>query len=92
MGPAKNALNVEKHGLSFAETAELFRSGEDYLVIFDDTHSDVEERFIAIGPIKRGLVVVVHTEQDDDSIRIISARFATKRERELFSSKPDESP
>jgi uncharacterized DUF497 family protein len=50
-----------------------FRSGDDYLVIFDDAHSDVEERFIAIGLIKRGLVLVVHTEQDDDTIRIISA-------------------
>lgn len=82
--PAKNLSNQEKHGVSFEEASELFSTGKDYLEIFDDAHSLDEDRFLAIGPIKRGLVLVVHTEQDEDTIRIISARWATKRERELF--------
>jgi uncharacterized DUF497 family protein len=51
---AKNVANQKKHGLRFEEAAELFRSGSDYLEIFDEAHSDSEDRFIAIGPISRG--------------------------------------
>lgn len=84
--PAKDAANRKKHGVSFAEAAELFTSGADYLEIFDDAHSIEEDRFLAIGPIRRGLIMVVHTEQDEDAIRIISARWASKRERGLFAA------
>ena len=52
--------------------------------IFDQLHSDDEDRFISIGPIRRGLVMVVWTERIDDVIRIISARWATKRETERY--------
>jgi len=55
-------------------------------VIFDGAHSADEDRFWAIGPITRGLVLVVHTEEDEDSVRIISARWASKQERSLFRS------
>ncbi len=55
-----------------------------FLVIHDEEHSDDEDRFLAIGPISRGVVVVVHTEPGDDVIRIISARMATPTEEELF--------
>jgi uncharacterized protein len=83
--PAKNRSNRRRHGLSFEEAAELFTSGVDYLELFDELHSDDEDRFIAIGPITRGVVLVVHTvHEDEDVLRIISARFATKRERTLF--------
>jgi uncharacterized DUF497 family protein len=44
--------------------------------------SDSEDRFISIGPIRRGLVMVVWTERLDDVIRIISARWTTKHEAE----------
>ena len=82
--PVKNDSNARKHGVSFVEAAELFRSGVEYLEIFDEAHSVDEERFLAIGPISRGLVLVVHTEQDESTIRIISARWATRAERDLF--------
>lgn len=80
----KNLANQQKHGISFEEAAQLFSSGADYLEIFDEAHSDDEERFIAIGPIREGLVLVVWTEQDEDTTRIISARWATKREALLY--------
>ncbi len=80
----KDRANRKKHGLTFSEAKELFESGEDYLEIFDDAHSDDEERFIAIGQIRRGLVVVIWTERTEDTIRIISARWATIREKKLF--------
>jgi uncharacterized DUF497 family protein len=47
-------------------------------------HSELEEGFIAIGPIRRGLVLVVYTERNEDTVRIISGRWATKDERALF--------
>jgi len=81
---AKNAANLEKHGVSFEEASKLFSSGRDYLEIFDAAHSEDEERFIAIGPIARGLVLVVSTEREHDVIRIISARWASRREQQLY--------
>ena len=86
--PEKDAANREKHGLSFDEAAELLRGDADYLEIFDDGGHD-EDRFIAIGPISRGVIVVVCTERVEDLLRIISARMATPREAELFRNYKD---
>ena len=82
--PAKSHANRKKHGVSFQEAQELFTSGAEYLEIFDDTHSADEDRFLAIGPIRRGLVLVVWTERDENETRIISARLATSHEAQLF--------
>ncbi|MGH9748951.1 MAG: BrnT family toxin [Candidatus Polarisedimenticolia bacterium] len=82
--PAKDKTNRAKHGLSFDEAAELFKAGVDYLEIYDEEHSDEEDRFIAVGPIKRGVIVVAYTERDDDVLRILSARRATKKECQRF--------
>jgi len=81
---AKNAANQRKHGLSFEEAQRLFDSGDDYIEIFDRDHSDFEDRFIAIGPITRGLILIVYAELEDGITRIISARPATKREQSLY--------
>jgi putative transcriptional regulator len=54
-GLYSNLANRRSHGLSFEEAAEFFTSGIDYLEIFDEVHSDTEDRFIAVGPIRRGL-------------------------------------
>jgi uncharacterized protein len=86
---AKNLSNRRKHGLSFEEAQELFASGSDYLEIFDETHSESEDRFIAIGPVTRGILLVAWTARDDDTIRIISARWASEREQALCHSYMD---
>lgn len=91
MDETKNRSNLTKHGVSFEEASELFLSGVDYLEIYDEEHSDAEDRFIAIGPIRRGVVLVVWTERlsmddEENAARIISARWATKREREHYRS------
>lgn len=86
---AKDQNNQKKHGVSFAEAQQLFESSDDYLEIFDAEHSEAEDRFITIGPIDRGIVVVVYTEREEDLIRIIGARFANKREQALFRSHMD---
>ncbi len=86
---AKDLSNQRKHGLALAEAQRLFESGAEYLEIFDAEHSEFEDRFIAIGPIDRGLVVVVYTEREEDLIRIIGARLANKREQALYRSHMD---
>jgi hypothetical protein len=83
--PEKDRTNRAKHGLGFEEVRSLFEDNADYLVIYDEEHSDQEDRFVAIGPVARGIVAVVHTERADDVIRIVSARVATRQEEQLFS-------
>lgn len=68
----------------------LFRSGQDYLEIFDVAHSQEEDRFIAIGEIRRGVAVVIYSERDEDVVRIIGARMATNRERDHFREHMDQ--
>ena len=83
--PGKAVVNEQKHGLSFEEARELFTGTADFLEIYDHEHSLDEDRYIAIGPIRRGVICVVYVERLEDRIRLISARFATRRERRLFA-------
>ena len=82
----KNELNKKKHGISFEEAVKLFEM-PDHLVLeqYDFKHSITEDRIISIGPISRGLVIVISIERDEgDVIRLISARFATASEKGLY--------
>ena len=81
----KAARNQELHGVSFEEACELFATEAPVLEVYDVEHSDLEDRFKSIGPIKRGLVLVVWTERSDDITRIISAWWATKNEERLYA-------
>jgi hypothetical protein len=82
--PEKDEKNQRNHSLAFKEAQILFTTGIDFLEIFDSEHSLEEDRFYAIGPISRGIILVVYIEKEEDTIRQISARFATKKETELF--------
>ena len=82
--PEKEKANLEKHGVSFEDAAAFLSSGEDYLEIYDEAHSQDEDRFIAIGPVAARIIVVVYAEWPEDTIRLISARPATKREIQLY--------
>jgi hypothetical protein len=80
---AKAAANLSKHRVSFQEAATVL---EDPLstTFPDEAHSADEARFVTIGASSRGgLLVVAHTERDD-TIRIISDRRATRRERAFY--------
>ncbi len=82
---AKAAGNERKHGVSFAEAITVFGDALS-LTSFDPDHSDVEDRFITMGTSAAGrLLVVVHSDQDDH-VRIISAREATRRERKDYEN------
>jgi uncharacterized DUF497 family protein len=84
--PAKNRANKAKHGITFEQASQLFSGGEDYLEIYDEVNSTDEDRFIAVGPIARGIVVVVFTERLENVIRILSARMATRNEQDQYRS------
>ncbi len=76
----KAGSNLKKHGISFEEASTVFADPES-LTIRNPYHSSQEVRFITLGfSFKARLLVVVHTDRDD-WIRIISARRATKHER-----------
>jgi len=81
---AKDRMKSQRHGVSFDEAKELLVCGVDYLEIFDVEHSQDEDRFIAIGALRRGLIMVVFTERLEGAIRIISARQATTSESRLY--------
>ena len=83
---AKNDENLGKHGISFDEASKLLLAPADRMEVFDNAHSDEEDRFVAIGPIARGTIVVVFTEPDEETFRIISARAATRRERRRYEA------
>jgi uncharacterized protein len=81
--PRKATANQRKHSVSFEEASTVF--ADDYsLTGIDPDHSVGEERFITFGMSQSGrLLVVSHTEQGD-TIRIFSARRATRSERKLY--------
>ena len=74
----KNQANKEKHGISF-ETASRIFYDENRIERYDAEHSLHEDRYISLGLVG-DVLFVVHTDRSD-SIRIISARHATKSER-----------
>ena len=82
--PEKDRSNQAEHGLSFQEASALFGVDVDSLTVYDEEHSADEDRFKEIGPIDHGVIVVVYTERDVDVIRILSARMATKDERQRY--------
>ncbi|MGH9800134.1 MAG: BrnT family toxin [Blastocatellia bacterium] len=83
-GNKKAALNLAEHGISFEEASTVF---DDPLtrIFDDDDHSIDELREIAIGySIIGDLLLVCFTERANDVLRIISARFPTKKERRKY--------
>jgi len=80
---AKAIANLRKHGVTFEEAASIF--GDPLALTFPDPdHSVGEKRWISFGVSNQDrLVVAVHAERGR-SIRIISARRATRQEREIY--------
>ncbi|WP_133513025.1 BrnT family toxin [Candidatus Thiosymbion oneisti] len=77
--PVKADLNSRKHGISFDEATTVF--GDPFAITYGDSyHSQYELRYLTFGTsIKNCFLVVSHTDQDD-SIRLISARPMTRNE------------
>jgi uncharacterized DUF497 family protein len=81
--PIKAAENQRRHGVSFEEATTVF--GDPLAVtFFDPDHSEDEQRFLTFGYSRAGrLLVVVHMDRGS-TVRLISSRSVTNRERRLF--------
>ncbi len=82
----KEAQNRRKHRVSFAEAETVF-ADEHALLINDPDHSIEEDRFLLLGVGARlRVLVVAHTYREAEAVvRIISARKATRRERDIYN-------
>ena len=80
----KARANIKKHGIDFETAARVF-ADENRLEIYDEEHSEDEDRYITIGMIDNVacVVMVVYTERGE-AIRLISARKATSQERRMY--------
>ena len=85
----KDRSNQKKHGLAFADALSVFDDPR-LLSLFDEPHSQAEERWVTLGRSSFGLVCVVshtyRTKDGEECIRIISARPATKDEELQYYS------
>jgi uncharacterized DUF497 family protein len=84
---AKARENVEKHGVSFEEASSVF-ADENARLKHDPEHSQTEDRFLLLGfSAKLRMLIVCHAyRENDEVIRIISARRATPNERRQYGS------
>ena len=84
----KNKVNQRKHGIDF-DTAKLVFN-DPLQISIQDRHKQGEERWQTMGNVEGVMILLVaHTiadTKDDETIRIISARKATKRERKYYES------
>ena len=82
----KDGLNRRKHGIGFDEASSVF--ADERAVLFDDPlHSVEEDSFLLLGMsgLARACVVCHDCSDTEDIIRIISARKATKKEKERYA-------
>ena len=81
--PLKARINLNKHGVSFDEAVTAFKDPLSDTTL-DSDHSSREVRFVMLGlSAKRRLMVVSYTQRGE-VIRLISARIATRSEREIY--------
>ena len=86
----KEKSNIKKHGITFEQASYVF--ADPYaLNKYDNEHSDNEDRWILLGKSLKGVILlVVHTFKVIDRIelvRIISARRATKQEKQTYQKR-----
>ena len=80
----KNKKNIEKHKIDFNIAKQIFYNN-DNTIIYDLKHSLIEKRFLCFGFVEEKFLCVVFTYRDK-SIRIISARYASKKERREYGN------
>ena len=88
--PSKAERNIDKHKVDFDRAATVFRD-PNAVSVFDDEHSDEEERWLTLGLDSSGTLLVVHhtftsVDESNCSIRIFSARKATKNESRQYDT------
>lgn len=86
--PEKRRTNLAKHGLDFADARAVFQGA---VFTFEDMRQSYgEQRLLALGLLEGIAVVIAFTEPEDDLIRLISMRKATRNEQKIYFEKlPD---
>ena len=79
----KAALNLRKHGISFAEATTVFNDPLS-ITVDDPAHSENEDRYLIIGMSNRSRLLIVSHQERGGRTRLISARELTAREREAY--------
>ncbi|CDF86516.1 BrnT family toxin [Pseudomonas sp. QL9] len=82
---AKNRANIRKHGIDFSDVPDMFQ--HPMLVLRDDRIDYGEERWIGLGRLMALFAVVVYCERSGETIRIISARKATREEARRYAKR-----
>ena len=78
---AKRQANIKKHGIDFADVPPMF---DGAIVTIEDERFEYDEtRYVTLGLLSARVIVVAHTDQDE-VIRLISARKATKNEEKHY--------
>jgi uncharacterized DUF497 family protein len=77
----KRQTNLREHGFDFADASRVFEGPT--FTFEDDRFSYGEQRFITLGLLRGQVVVIAHTERDDEE-RVISMRKGTKREQTFY--------
>ncbi len=81
--PAKAAANLRAHEVSFSEAATTF--DDEFALTREDPDAVGEQRFVTMGMSSFGnLLVVVYTYREPNTVRVISAWKANKRQREQY--------
>ncbi|NJO17835.1 MAG: BrnT family toxin [Thioploca sp.] len=81
--PQKAEINHNKHGISFDEATTVF--GDTLSITYlDPDHSIQEEWFVMLGLSSKHRILVISHRYHGETVRIISARLATKRERRFY--------
>lgn len=81
--PAKAAVNVQAHGVSFGEAATVLE--DDFALTREDPDAQGEQRFVTLGMSATGaLLVLVYTHRESDVYRLISSWRANKPQRTLY--------
>ena len=86
----KEEINIQRHGITFEQASYVF-ADPFALNKYDNEHSESEDRWVLLGKsLNETVIVVVHTFRDNDGteyVRIISARKATKREKQAYNKR-----
>ena len=80
----KRQRNLEKHGIDFLDVQKVF--SHPILIQHDGRQDYREERWIGIGLMEWLVLVVVFTEPNEETIRIISVRKAKKHEKKSYEN------
>ena len=82
--PKKAAANLKKHGVSLDEAAGSLL--DSFALVREDEDAEGEERFVLVGMSREGrLLTVCYTLRNEETIRLISARKATRKEERQYA-------